>query len=98
MAKLTNDQIRHVAKLANLPISDEEVHKYASQLSVILEYIEQLESVDTTGVEPTFNVSGQVNVYHKDEPIAGLSQEEVLQNANDKKDNMFVVKRVIGGE
>lgn len=98
MAKLTDTEIRHVAKLANIPITDEEVKKYGEQLSVILEYIEQLDSVDTTGVEPTFNVSGSVNIYHPDETIAGLLQEEALQNTKEKKNGMFVVKRVVGGE
>lgn len=98
MAKLTDEQVRHVAKLANLPITEEEVKKYGEQLSVILEYVEQLEKVDTTGVEPTFNVSGQVNVFQADEPVAGISQVQALQNAPAKKDGMFVVKRVVGGE
>ncbi len=98
MAKLTDEQVKHVAKLANLPITDAEVKKYGEQLSVILEYIEQLEKVDTTGVTPTFNVSGQVNVYQADEPVAGISQKDALQNVTDKKNGMFVVKRVVGGE
>lgn len=98
MPKLTDDQVKHIAKLANLPITDKEVHKYSEQLSVILEYIEQLEKVDTKGVNPTFNVSGQSNIFHPDETIAGISQEAALQNASHKKNNMFVVKRVIGGE
>lgn len=98
MAKLTEEQVRHVAKLANLPVTDEEVHKYSEQLSVILEYVEQLNQIDTTGVEPTFNVSGQINVFQKDNPVAGLSQEQALKNAKDTRDGMFVVKRVIGGE
>ncbi len=83
--KLTKDQVRHVAKLANLPLTSEEEEKYSEQLSKILEYIEQLNKVDTTGVEPTFNVSGQENVMRKDEAESSLSQEEVLQNAPKKE-------------
>ena len=98
MAKLTDEQVSHVAKLANLPVTDEEVHKYSEQLSVILEYVEQLNQVDTNGVEPTFNVSGRVNIFHADESVVGLSQDEALQNAPKKEDGFFVVKRVVGGE
>lgn len=58
--------VKHVAKLANLPLTSEEEKKYADQLSKILEYIEQLNRADTSKVEPTFNVSGQENVMAED--------------------------------
>ena len=96
--KLSTDQVKEVAKLANLPLTFEEEGLYSEQLSKILDYIEQLNQVDTSGVEPTFNVSGQVNVYHQDETIAGISQEEALSNTSQKEKGMFVVKRVLGGE
>lgn len=98
MAKLNDHQVRYVAKLANLPISDSEVKKYGEQLSVILEYIGQLEQVDTAGIEPTFNVSGKANVYHNDEEYISLSQKKALQNSKETKNGTFVVKRVVGGE
>lgn len=98
MSKLSLDQVKHIAKLANLTLTEEEVTKYGEQLSVVIEYIEQLEKVDTVGVEPTFNVSGQLNVFHSDETLPGLNQEEALFNSKDKKNGMFVVKRVVGGE
>ena len=97
MSKLSKDQVKHVAKLANLNLTEEEIKKYGIQLSSILEYVKQLEEVDTIGVEPTFNVSGLTNVYHPDEVIPGLTKEEVLANSKEKKNSMFVVKRVIGG-
>ena len=96
--KLTADQVRHVAKLANLPLSSEEEEKYAEQLSKILEYVDQLNSVDTKNVEPTFNVSGQENVISKDESIASLSQKEALQNAPKKENGLFVTKGVFDNE
>ncbi len=93
--KLTKDQVKHVAKLANLPISDEEEKKYSEQLSKILEYVDQLNFVDTSGVEPTFNVSGQVNIEAKDEVgDCALPQEDVLSNAAKKQDGFFVTKGV----
>lgn len=92
--KLTTDQVKKVAKLANLPLTSEEEDKYSEQLSAILEYVDQLNSVDTSNVEPTFNVTGLNNVMSEDETATSLSQEEALSNAPKKKDNMFVTKGV----
>lgn len=96
--------VKHVAKLANLPLSSEEedspryavvAGKYSKQLSKILDYIEQLNKVDTEKVEPTFNVSGQSNVMRKDElGDCIISQDEALQNAPKKKDSFIVTKGV----
>lgn len=97
--KLTKDQVVHVAKLANLPLSSEEEEKYSDQLSKILDYIDQLNSVDTSNIEPTFNVSGQSNVMSEDAVgDCALPQDEALQNAPQKKDNMFVTKGVFQDE
>ncbi len=91
---LTKDQIKHVAKLANLPLTDREEEKYSEQLSKILEYIDQLNSVDTSNVEPTFNVSGSFNKFRTDETSVSLSQEEALQNAPRKEKGFFITKGV----
>lgn len=92
--KLTRDQVKHVAKLANLPLSSEEEEKYSEQLSAILEYVDQLNQVDTSNVEPTFNVTGQSNVMSGDETIPSLSQAEALSNASKKETGFFVTKGV----
>ncbi|MBI2599541.1 Asp-tRNA(Asn)/Glu-tRNA(Gln) amidotransferase subunit GatC [Candidatus Daviesbacteria bacterium] len=94
MMKLSQDQVKHVAKLANLPLSDEEEEKYSQQLSKILEYVDQLNKVDTTDVEPTFNVTDNKNVLREDETTPSLTQDEALSNAPQKKDNLFVTKGV----
>lgn len=91
---LTKDQVRHVAKLANLPLTSDEEEKYSEQLSKILEYIDQLNEVDTSNVEPTFNVSGQENVMSKDKLGECLTQEDALSNASKKENGMFVTKGV----
>ena len=96
--KLTKDQVRHVSKLANLPLTSEEEEKYSEQLSKILEYIDQLNSVDTFGVEPTFNVSGQANIKAEDKVGTCLSQDDVLSNAPKKRDGFFVTKGVFDSE
>ena len=96
--KLTKDQVKHVAKLANLPLSEEEEEKYAQQLSKILEYIDQLNSVDTSNIEPTFNVSVQSNVESEDKLGECLPQEDVLSNASKKEKGFFVTKGVFDHE
>ena len=91
--------VKRVAKLANLPITPEEEEKYSAQLSKILDYIEQLNKVDTENIEPTFNVSGLSNVMGED--LTGdctISQKEVLQNVSKKKDGFFVTKGVFDSE
>ncbi len=95
--KLTSDQVRKVAKLANLPISKEE-DKYSEQLSNILSYIEQLNEVDTSDVEPTFNVTGESNVMSEDETGECLTQEDALLNAPKVKNNMFETKGVFDND
>lgn len=92
--KLTIDKVKHVAKLANLPLIPSEEEEYSKQLSEVLEYIDQLDKVDTSKVDPTFNVTGQSNVMSEDETIPGLSAEEALQNASKKNDDMFETKGV----
>lgn len=92
--KLTKDQVRKVAKLANLPISANEEEKYAAQLSKILDYIEQLKKVDTQKVEPTYNVSGLSNVTSPDIPQPSLSQEAALADSSNNREGYFVTKGV----
>lgn len=91
---LTKDQVKKVAKLANLSLTSQEEEKYTQQLSKILDYMEKLNSADISGVEPTFNVSGLDSVAREDKPQATLSQEEVLSNAPQKKNGMFITEGV----
>ncbi len=93
--KLTKDQVKHVAKLANLPLTDEEVTKFEGQLSETLDYVDQLNEIDTTGIEPTSQVTGLENVLREDETSASLSQDEVLQNTKSKHNGFFKVKAIL---
>ncbi len=81
--ELTKPQVQHISELAKLNLSDEEVEKFRRQLSSILEYVELLNEVDTSKVEPTAQTTGLKNVYREDQPSKeqGLTQEEVLKNA-----------------
>lgn len=90
--------VKKVAKLANLPLTTEEEVKYTQQLSKILEYIEQLNEVDTSDVEPTFNVSGKSNVMSEDKVNTCLTQEEALSNASKINEEFFATKGVFKNE
>lgn len=97
MSKLSIDQVKHIAKLGNLTLSEQELEKFADQLTETLTYVEQLESVDTKGVEPTSQVTGLVNITRVDEVVPSLSQEEALQGIDSKQDNFFKVSAVLEG-
>ncbi len=96
--KLTTEQVKYVAKLANLPINNEEVELYSEQLSAILDYIDQLNSVNTSGIDPTFNVTGKSSIWREDEVSDSLSLDEALLNAPNKKNGYFVTKGVFESE
>lgn len=104
--KLDIAQVKKVAKLANLTLTSEEEEKFSDQLSKILDYIEELNAVDTSSVKPTFNVVSNVNVLREDVEEVSLSQEEALQNAPNeqssrsraKKDGFFISKGVFNNE
>lgn len=95
---LTKDQVKHVAKLANLPLTLDEEEKYSEQLSKILDYVEQLNQIDTSNIDPTFNVSGQSNIMDEDKIDVCLSAEDALLNAPKKKNGFFVTKGVFESE
>src|SRR4051812_44132427 len=67
MSKLTREDVLKLARLARLQLSDEEVEEYSSELSQILEYVEQLGTVDVTGLQPTNQITGLTNVMRPDE-------------------------------
>lgn len=92
--RLTTDQVKKVAKLANLPITEAEEEKYAQQLSKVLDYIEQLQKVDTNGVKPTYNPTGLSSVFRPDQAFESLTQDEALQNGSEVKQGFFVTKGV----
>jgi aspartyl-tRNA(Asn)/glutamyl-tRNA(Gln) amidotransferase subunit C len=66
MADLSHDDVRHIAKLARLNLSDEEVEKFSKELTSILKYVDKLQEVDTKGVEPTAQVTGLTNAFRED--------------------------------
>ncbi|OZU87687.1 Asp-tRNA(Asn)/Glu-tRNA(Gln) amidotransferase GatCAB subunit C [Virgibacillus indicus] len=95
MAEITKDQVKHVANLARLAVTDEEVGKLAEDLSAIIGYAEQLNELDTEGVEPTTHVLDLKNVMRKDEPKEWITQEDALKNAPEKENGQFKVPSIL---
>jgi aspartyl-tRNA(Asn)/glutamyl-tRNA(Gln) amidotransferase subunit C len=78
MTQLTKDQVRHIAKLARLRLTDEEIEKLPHELTNILGYIDMLKEVDTTGVEPTAQVTGMMNSFRDDVVQPQITAPEAL--------------------
>lgn len=97
MADLSKDDVLKLARLARLDLTDEEVSEFTSELAEILQYVEQLDSVDTKGLLPTSQVTGLVNVTRPDEiRDYGYKPRDLLQNAPATQDDQLKVKRMIG--
>lgn len=91
---LTEDEVKHVAKLAKLELSEEDLTKFQKQLSEIIEFVDQLTEVDTKDVIPTSQVTGLENIFREDKIKPSFSQEEALANAPRKYKGYFVVKAI----
>jgi len=98
MSKIKNQKLKididHVARLANLKLTNEEKKTFESQLAEIVGYISQLEKVDTEKVEPIGQITGQENVARKDETRPSLSQEDALANAPKTHNGFFEVDAI----
>ena len=93
-SKLTQEEVKHVANLASLSLTHQELKKFQKQLSKILDYIEILKEIKTERVEPTSQVTGQENVFRKDEIEETLTQEEALSGTKDKHKGRFKIKAI----
>lgn len=94
---LDKTQIKHIANLARLELSDAELEKYGGQLSGILSFVEQLQEVDTDNVEPTAQVTGMENIFREDKVI-DWNREEVqaaLDLASELEGEQIKVKRIL---
>jgi len=97
VAKITRKEVEHVARLARLELTEEEKERMTAQLDSILGYIDKLNQLDTSRVEPTTTVIPMVSVMREDEVRPSLKQEEALANAPDREDVFFRVPRIIEG-
>ena len=92
---ITIKDVEHIAKLAKLEFTDAEKEKFTHQLNQILEYVEQMNRLDTSHVEPLSHVIELSNVFRADEVKQGVSTEEALKNAPSKTEEFFKVPKVI---
>ena len=96
MRLIDEETVKHIAWLARVEMSEEEVASFVEQLNRILEYFQKLDEAQTEGVEPTFHVLDLVNVFREDEPLPPLSPEEVLKNAPKREGGFFKAPRMVG--
>ena len=92
---VTNEQVRHIARLARIAMSDEEIERLAPELNNILGWVEQLGEVDTDGIEPLATVIDQKLRLRDDAVTEGDIRDDVLANAPDAQHGFFAVPKVI---
>jgi aspartyl-tRNA(Asn)/glutamyl-tRNA(Gln) amidotransferase subunit C len=92
---LTREEVLHVARLARVGVTDADVEKFQQQLSTILEHFDVLRQIDTTDVPPTTHTLPLENVMGDDEPVASLTQAEVLSNAPQQQEGYLRVRAVL---
>jgi aspartyl-tRNA(Asn)/glutamyl-tRNA(Gln) amidotransferase subunit C len=97
MSKIGTTQVERIARLARINLTPEEAAKMSVELGSIVEFVEQLQQIDVTGVEPTDQVTGLVDVWREDEVKPSVGREALLKNAPQTKDGYIVVKRVLNG-
>lgn len=92
---ISRDDVRHVAELARLDFSDDEEQRMAEEMSQILDYVEKLDELDTSGVPPMSHVLDVSNVFRDDEIESRIDWEQALEPASETDDGYFQVPQVI---
>jgi aspartyl-tRNA(Asn)/glutamyl-tRNA(Gln) amidotransferase subunit C len=87
--------VRYVANLARIELTDEEVSRFQNQLSNVLEYVEQLKSIDVSGVDAAAHAHPVFNVFREDEPKPSLEKSAVLKNAPHAANGLIMVTKVV---
>ena len=93
--KIDQNQVRKVAKLSRLDLTEAEVEEFTGQLSAILDYVEKMNELDTSGVEPLAHCLPVSNVLREDVAKESLSTEKVLANAPQRDDEFFKVPKIL---
>jgi aspartyl-tRNA(Asn)/glutamyl-tRNA(Gln) amidotransferase subunit C len=96
VSQISRDDVAHLARLARLALTDDELDSYAGQLDAILTHVGQIQAVDVTGVEPTDNPLKDVNVTRPDQIVPSLTQQEALSAAPHALDGRFAVPQILG--
>ncbi|HUF54454.1 MAG TPA: Asp-tRNA(Asn)/Glu-tRNA(Gln) amidotransferase subunit GatC [Dehalococcoidia bacterium] len=92
---LTPDEVRHIARLARLGVTDDDVDKFSHQLSDILDYFEELNRVDVSDVPPSAYALDLHNVMRGDDPGPSSDSEDVLANAPLRENGFFRVRAIL---
>lgn len=95
MSRISTEQVKYVANLARLAITEEEAETFTKQLDAMISFSEQLNELNTDHVEPTSHVLDMKNVMREDKSQEGLPQSEVLKNAPDHQDGQVKVPSII---
>ena len=96
MTKITLDEVKKLARLARITITDQEAEKFQTEIGAVLQLVEQLEDVDTKGVKPTSQVTGLVNVTREDVVVDyGTDQQSLLKNTPSTQDGYVKVRKVL---
>lgn len=98
MSKISRDEVAHLAKLARLALTDDELDGFAGQLDAILAHVSSIQSADVEGVAPTGNPLPDVNVTRPDRVRMGLTQHQALAGAPATAEGRFAVPQILGDE
>ena len=96
MSQISRDDVAHLARLARLALTDDELDSFSGQLDAILQYVSQVQAVDVTDVAPTGNPLSEVNVTRPDVVNTCLTQEEALAEAPRAVDGRFAAPQILG--
>jgi len=96
VSQISRDEVAHLARLARLALTEDELDSFAGQLDAILSHVSQIQAVDVAGVNPTGNPLKDVNVFRSDVVEPCLTQEEALAEAPNAVDGRFAVPRILG--
>lgn len=94
--RITEQQVRHVAKLSRLRLTDDQIHQFTDQLADVLDYVAKLNELDVANVEPMAHAMDLLNVLREDAEKQSLSVDEALANAPDASPPFFKVPKVLG--
>ena len=95
MANISKEEVKHVAHLARLAITEEEAEMFAEQLAAITKFADELNELDTTDVAPTTHVLPLVNVLRKDKSVPGLEREKMMKNVKEEEAGQVKVPTII---
>jgi aspartyl-tRNA(Asn)/glutamyl-tRNA(Gln) amidotransferase subunit C len=95
LLSITPEEVKHIATLARVGLTDDEISRLQSQLSDILDYFQRLQEVDTEGLPPTAHTLSLHNVLRDDEPQPSFDKEDILANAPQRQDDLFRVRAIL---